>query len=212
MRITSRSKLLAFDLRGVNIVAEEAGRFGRLAVTIGGVPVDDLTATSFSVTNVGTGMISGDDFASLDQLRLTVLSEFEIYDAHIVPGQKLQMRPALSVTEKELTLTFEYLNPHDSIEVSVLHSGQWVQVGGALKGGKLIDNLLERRSRDRRRQQLGMLALGALSLFVAVNSFRSPNATDAVRIVYTTVFGLITIGAWGVLVGLLLGWKGTESE
>jgi hypothetical protein len=122
-----RFKGLGYCLKSTSFVRDYQSKIPELELLYKGKKVRNVTLTRLVVWNVGTETIHQTDIAKADPLRIKVSSPVTMLNWEMVPPLREPNVPKLLAShahDRDLELSFDFLDKNDGIVIDLLHTGR----------------------------------------------------------------------------------------
>lgn len=138
--IAKGRKKLAYRINQTTLIHWQISRLSSHTVALDGIPVESLYMTTVNFSNTGNQTIESSDFSETIPLTITAASRFFAFDLDrkdAIASTLLEPRMHLEqVSENSLNITFDYIKPRETFDVTLLHDGNLL-ISGDIKSGKI---------------------------------------------------------------------------
>jgi hypothetical protein len=167
-------KRMTFAARSFTLLSDSVSSLPNFAATYQGRPLSVLTATKLLLWNSGSEVVSSNDIAHTDPIRLTLPDGFTILDARVAVSSSPTNLARIAVSQShanEANLVFDYLAPNEGCLISALHTGPTeadIKVGGTIKGAGSPTERAKARNRILEKLLFDLLSIAAVLAAVAL--------------------------------------------
>ncbi len=143
---SKKKKVGVFNLKSVNLVSSATSKLSKLEVFFNGKKIDNVTSSYIAIWNRGNDIISKEDVAPADPLKLKFLGELLEFTVIREKNRANNFRLKLE-NSNELLIEFDYMAKNEGILIKAEHTGNSnsdIQVLGTIKGvGSLKPGYIE---------------------------------------------------------------------
>lgn len=211
--IGKEKRLLEYHIDSFQLIKNRINTIPEIGVTFDNQPVENLILSKVKFSNMGNKMITPSDFATLEPLGMSFAGHFfTSQNGFQCIADNPNSLPLIKIfDDRTLLVEFDFLNPKQSFEVTVLHDDSLTVIGD-LKAGKVrgYRNFSEYKLRRYLRWVIYLITyviamfFGAISYIVInIDDYRMPDTVFQPYIVPLETL-VITIVLFIVIVSLFL--------
>lgn len=134
-----KKKKLVYNLETTILISESLKKYENLRILYNYDDIKSLNSTNIKIRNVGNDIIEPDDFMPATPIIIKTSGNFLLEDVtkYEISCTNSKNRINLEkVDESHLKVVFDFLNPKDEIQITILHTGN-ISITGELKQGEV---------------------------------------------------------------------------
>jgi len=130
---------LKYEAKSFDLITAKISQLPGFAATYKNRPLENLTASRLAIWNSGTTVVSAENIAPNDKIRISLPEDAEFLNATVTFASSLATNVTVSLegSRHEAIVHFDYLSPRDGCVISFLHTGKADSVPsmlGSVKG------------------------------------------------------------------------------
>lgn len=138
--LSKKKRKLSYSITTTPIVVQKISKISDLIISYKNKDIDNLSVSKLIIKNIGNETLEPKDFPELNKLSLTTDGQFlidSIDELEIETSNKYTKLLPNLISINKIEITFDFLDPKDTIFCNVFHTGN-INICGTIKNGKII--------------------------------------------------------------------------
>ncbi len=134
-----KNKKLVYNTETTVLISESLSNYENLKILYNNEDIKTLNSTNIKIKNIGNDIIETSDFVPAEPIIIKTSDHFLLQDVskYNINSSNAKNRVHLThIDESHIQVSFDFLNPKDEIQITVLHTGQ-ISMTGDLKQGSV---------------------------------------------------------------------------
>jgi len=134
-----KKKRLVYNTETAILISESLSNYENLRIQYNNEDIKTLNSTNIKIKNINNDIIETDDFIPAVPIVIATSDHFLLQDTskYNINSSNSKNRVFLKhIDESHIEVSFDFLNPKDEIQITVLHTGQ-ITITGDLKQGSV---------------------------------------------------------------------------
>lgn len=136
---TKKTKKIAVNSESTILISETLSKYENLKILYNDENIKSLTSTIVRIKNIGSDIVEPDDLVPSCPLTINTTKKFLLEDTSqykISTSNTKNIVKLTKIDSMSLQISFDFLNPKDEIQITLLHTGD-ISVDGDLKSNPI---------------------------------------------------------------------------
>lgn len=145
--VGKKKKEFSYFSNSYKIIQKGKSSIPQLQLTYENRNIEDLSITKYAIWNSGNEVINTNDIVSEKPLKITASSDAVILNTEVIAESEETNKFIIDKQQENFsTINFDYVDPRDGVVIQIIHTGEYLEFDGKIKGGKKLKNLNKRES------------------------------------------------------------------